>query len=187
MRQRKGLTINKCDVTALEWNSMGWGLRCVPAFRILFASSTVPGLIPTLHCSQARRLCAVAAQWSGLSPFPWWCGMCVITLSVVEGTSALSLGLWSKSLAGCGALSGLQEVGILCPRADWCGVICHWCGLVWCAGCCGVMCWLVWFGEQDSVPWHSLSSCHLPTCKACPEWERVGGNVCQMRLPWGMR
>lgn len=62
MRQRKGLNISKHDVTALELNSMGWGLRCVPAFRILFASSTIPGLIPALHCSQTRRLRAVAAE-----------------------------------------------------------------------------------------------------------------------------
>lgn len=177
MRQRKGLNISKHDVTALELNSMGWGLRCVPAFRILFASSTVPGLIPALHCSQTRRLRAVAAEWLGLSPFPWWCGTPVITLSVVEGTSALSMGIWSKSLAWL--LGALRPAGGGDPVSQG--------RLMW----FGVMCWVLWCDEPLGVVWwagqHALAQPVLTspaTCKVWPEWERVGGRVCLTRLPW---
>lgn len=140
---------------------------------LLSQSCLLPGLIPALHSSQARRLHAVVTEGLGVHPFPWWCGMSVITLSAVEGTSVLPLGLhilWSKSLTGSWALSGLQEVGILCP--SW---------SVW----CDVLHGMAWQGVPVGVLWCALAQPVLvppATCKALPEWEWVGGSVCLARL-----
>lgn len=183
-------------LTALEWNSMDWGLRCVPAFRILFASSTTLGLIPALHSSQARRLHAVVAEWLGLSPFPWWCEMSVITLSVVESTSVLSLGLhllWSKPLTHCRVPQACRRWGSCVPacRSAWCDVP---------VGVAGVPVGVAWQGEPVSVAgvpvgavcWSVClgTACPRVTChlhKVLPEWEQVGGGVCLPRLSWALQ
>lgn len=67
-------------------------------------------------------------------------------------------------------LGALRPAGGSCVPAGWCGVMCSmaWHGMAWHGGVCRsawLMCQLVWFGVLDSIPWHSLSSCHLPPAR----------------------
>lgn len=82
--------------------------------------------------------------------------MSVITLSAVEGTSVLPLGLHllqRESLLAVGHSQACRRWGS-CVPAGRCGVMC-------CMAWHGRVCQLVCFG----VPWHSLSSCHLPPAR----------------------
>lgn len=100
MRQSKGLNISKHDAncSGVKWHRLGAQMcSCFPNPVCFQHYSWIDSCL-ALQPGQEALCCS--SRGIGLCPFPCWCGMSVITLSVVEGTSVLSLGQILDCLLG---------------------------------------------------------------------------------------
>lgn len=131
-------------LTALEWNSMDWGPRYVPAFTILFASSTVPGLIPALPGQEALSYSDRGIRTAPFSLVVWdvchhivCCGRHIYPVSGTASPTEQIPDWLLGALRPAGGGAPVSQLVIVVWCAGWHGMAWHGrdvpVGVVWCA------------------------------------------------------